>query len=228
MPTTAEKLATRCPARSTVRRASSVEIRIRHGVVEIRVTSALIQPVSLFGRSGNRTSSQRRPSTSSERSTRYCTSLSPHSESGETFTGLGAGDIAAGAGLGDPGAAEDLPFSQRREPPLFLLAGAEREQAASDQRRRHAHQHTEAVVNPGDLLDYPRIGDVVKAKAAPFGRHHAAEESQLRHFPQQVGRKLFAGVIFLNAWSDPRLREIADQTHEGFALGRSGSRIEQF
>ena len=64
-----------------------------------------------------------------------------------------------------------------------MFGGAELEQRAAAYRVVDAHHRAGGAATGGDFFHGQGIGDVIDVAAAPFFRHHHAQQAQFAHLP---------------------------------------------
>ncbi|MNV07612.1 hypothetical protein D3C71_980500 [compost metagenome] len=107
-----------------------------------------------------------------------------------TVTQFGAGAqvvrFGTGLGFGQAEAADGLAAGQISQPGLFLLFSAVIEHRPATHRVVDAHERTGGAVAGRDFFHRQRVGNVVDVGAAPFLRHHHAQQAQFTHLRHQT------------------------------------------
>ena len=119
-----------------------------------------------------------------------------------------AGGVRAGLGLGQAEGARASRRAPSASGTALLLVGAEFEQRHAADRVLHAHDGRAGAVAGGDLLQRQRIGDMVGGGAVIGLGHQHAEQPELAHLAQRLGREARSAVPFGGERLQPLVGEI--------------------
>jgi hypothetical protein len=122
--------------------------------------------------------------------------------------------VRTGVGLGEAERAERAPFGQRPEPTLPLRVGAEEVQRQRADGHVRLPRRGGRLVGQSDLLHRGDETDRRHADAAPLLGDQHAEQAQLPHLPEQVGRAPRLLPRRRRAVGDLLLGELAAQVDE--------------
>ena len=108
--------------------------------------------------------------------------------------GLQEARVGTGLRLGQGEGAEHRTLGQRTEEALLLLGAAELVDRHAADRVVHAHDGRAGAVASGDLLEGHGVGQVPGLRAAPFLGHQHAEEAEVGHLADRLGRETVLAV----------------------------------
>ena len=126
----------------------------------------------------------------------------------------------AGAGLGEPVAADDLAARHRHQELALLVVGAGEQDRAAAQRRVRRDDQPERAPDPADLLDRDRVGEGVHAGAAPLLRDGDAEPAHLAQLVDDAaGNRRSRSCSSTSGATSPSMY-VTDGAAEQLVLGR--------
>ena len=114
-----------------------------------------------------------------------------------------------------PNAPSDAPFGQRPQPALALRVVAEQVERQRADRHVRLPRRRHRLVGQADLLHRGDEADRRHADAAPLLGDQHAEQAELAHLPEQVGRAPRLLPRLGRAVGDLLLREVAAQRRRG-------------
>ena len=128
--------------------------------------------------------------------------------------GSRAAGIAAGAGLGQAVAAEDLAGRHRDEEALLLLRCARQVEGSAAETRVGRDDQAERAPDPADLLDGDRVGQRVQAGPALVFGDRDAEPAHLAEALDDVDREASGPLVLVDDRLDLLDHEVADRLAE--------------
>ena len=119
------------------------------------------------------------------------------------------GRVGAGAGLGEPEAAQGLARAQAGEPLGLLLVASPALDRGADQRGLHRDHGAHGRVGPAHLLDDQRVGAVVDAAPAVLLGHDRSEVAHLGQHLDELEVEALVAVVLAHARNDLSVGELA-------------------
>ena len=117
-----------------------------------------------------------------------------------------------------PNAGKRLAATQRGQPFLLLLLGAERVDRHRTEADRRLERDRDARVDPGELLDREAEREEVAAHPGVLLRERQAEQPHLAHLANDVVRELAGAVGVLRLRRDDVTREVLDALAQRLVL----------
>ena len=144
--------------------------------------------------------------------------LTTHWSPSRVGAGAGGAGVGAATGLGQPERREGAAGDEVGQEALLLLVAAEAEDRVDAEADARAQGDADGLVDATELLDRDDEGHEVGVGAAVLLRHDQAEESEVTHLGDEVGREVAVAVPLRDVRRDLRLGELAHDRAEVLVL----------